>query len=253
MKQATILIFITLFIGMDVFAGAGTFPQGDSVKLLRDKLKFKTGRTIESGAVDPTSVATPGDQGSLFTNDTGVYFKGDDGITTNWTLLTPYGLPIMAKGSLLTSDGVANGEFTACADDEILVYDSAETAGVKCEAKPVASIDTVCSMKLQPKSTPVIDTQEGICSSTLTRSSAGQFQLTITGDPSWTRISCVCTPERDGGIGYGTQAFLCNIFDNPGTSGGGVFPIDFVLYRLGATTLTLSDADDKLFFMCKGQ
>ena len=45
---------------------------------------------------------------------------------------------ITAKGNLLTSDGSAQVEFTACADDEILVWDAAELSGMKCEAKPVA-------------------------------------------------------------------------------------------------------------------
>ena len=43
---------------------------------------------------------------------------------------------ITAKGNLLTSDGSAQVEFTACADDEILVWDAAELSGMKCEAKP---------------------------------------------------------------------------------------------------------------------
>jgi len=46
------------------------------------------------------------------------------------------GVPLLGKGSLLTSDGTTNGEFTACADDEIIVYDAAEVNGFKCEAKP---------------------------------------------------------------------------------------------------------------------
>jgi hypothetical protein len=45
---------------------------------------------------------------------------------------------ITAKGNLLTSDGAAQAEFGACADDEILVWDAAELAGMKCEAKPSA-------------------------------------------------------------------------------------------------------------------
>jgi len=43
---------------------------------------------------------------------------------------------ITAKGNLLTSDGSAQTEFAACADDEILVWDAAELTGMKCEAKP---------------------------------------------------------------------------------------------------------------------
>lgn len=50
------------------------------------------------------------------------------------------GLPTLSKGSLLTSDGTQNGEFTACNDGEILEYDSAQTAGLTCGAKPVAPV-----------------------------------------------------------------------------------------------------------------
>ena len=42
------------------------------------------------------------------------------------------GTPLMAKGSLLTSNGAANGEFVACADGDIIEWDSAEAAGFKC-------------------------------------------------------------------------------------------------------------------------
>ena len=58
------------------------------------------------------------------------------------------GVPLLAKGSLLTSNGTANGEFTACADDEIIVYDAAESNGFKCEAKPVdtdTNAGTLCN------------------------------------------------------------------------------------------------------------
>jgi len=50
------------------------------------------------------------------------------------------GVPLMAQGSLLTSNGTSNGEFTACANDQIVVWDSNETAGFKCEAKPVVPV-----------------------------------------------------------------------------------------------------------------
>ncbi len=46
------------------------------------------------------------------------------------------GVPLLGKGSLLTSDGANNGEFTACANDELIVWDTAEVAGFKCAAAP---------------------------------------------------------------------------------------------------------------------
>jgi hypothetical protein len=42
------------------------------------------------------------------------------------------GIPLMGKGSLYTSNGSTNGEWTACADGEILEWDAAEVAGIKC-------------------------------------------------------------------------------------------------------------------------
>jgi len=42
------------------------------------------------------------------------------------------GVPLMAKGSIFTSDGSDNGEYLACPNEEILIFDSAETSGLKC-------------------------------------------------------------------------------------------------------------------------
>lgn len=49
------------------------------------------------------------------------------------------GLPLLAKGSLLTSNGTANGEFSACANGEIIEWDSTEANGFKCVTKPTGS------------------------------------------------------------------------------------------------------------------
>lgn len=49
------------------------------------------------------------------------------------------GVPLLTKGALLTSDGFTNGEFV-CLDNEILVWDGLEAAGVKCEAKENSDI-----------------------------------------------------------------------------------------------------------------
>jgi hypothetical protein len=56
------------------------------------------------------------------------------------------GIPLLGKGSLLTSNGTSNGEFTACADGEIIEWDSAETNGFKCVTKPVdTNAGTLCA------------------------------------------------------------------------------------------------------------
>jgi len=60
-----------------------------------------------------------------------LYFQNDAG--DEYAVLDGGGgLPTMSKGSIITSDGVNNGEFTACADGEIVVWDSTEAAGIKC-------------------------------------------------------------------------------------------------------------------------
>lgn len=41
-------------------------------------------------------------------------------------------IPLLGKGSLLSSDGLDNGEFSACADGETIVWDASETNGFKC-------------------------------------------------------------------------------------------------------------------------
>ncbi len=53
--------------------------------------------------------------------------------------LNLFALPLMGKGEIQTSDGISNGEFSACANTEIIEWDSAETLGIKCVAKPVSA------------------------------------------------------------------------------------------------------------------
>ena len=54
-----------------------------------------------------------------------------DGTTAVWAPL-PEELALLSKGSIVTSNGTVNGEFSACADGYLLEWDSNETAGVKC-------------------------------------------------------------------------------------------------------------------------
>lgn len=63
--------------------------QGSAVKALKNEIKFFTAGSIQSGTVDPTSVAVSADSGSLYENtSTGnVYKKNDNGSTTNWSQL----------------------------------------------------------------------------------------------------------------------------------------------------------------------
>lgn len=63
--------------------------SGSSVKALKEKLKFFTAGSVESGTVDPTSVAVDADAGSLYLNTSNglVYRKLDAGSSTNWSIL----------------------------------------------------------------------------------------------------------------------------------------------------------------------
>lgn len=56
-------------------------------------------------------------------------------------------LDLLGKGSLVTSNGTDNGEFTACADGETLMYDASETNGFKCVAFNVATSRKFGSVK----------------------------------------------------------------------------------------------------------
>ncbi|MCC7159822.1 MAG: hypothetical protein IT281_09810, partial [Ignavibacteria bacterium] len=63
--------------------------SGSAVKALKDKLKFFTAGSVESGTVDPTSSAVDADKGSLYLNTSNgnVYRKLDSGSSTNWEIL----------------------------------------------------------------------------------------------------------------------------------------------------------------------
>jgi len=70
---------------------------------------------------------TAGDM--VYNTDTNQYdhFNG-----TIWVNMIGSGIPVMAKGALFASNGVANGEFAPCTDGQILEWDSLEAAGFKC-------------------------------------------------------------------------------------------------------------------------
>jgi hypothetical protein len=62
---------------------------------------------------------------------------------------------ITAKGNLLSHNGSDMLEFTACANDEIIVWDSAQTFGFSCQAQPSGgwvdvTTDTLDCIAMQP-------------------------------------------------------------------------------------------------------
>jgi uncharacterized delta-60 repeat protein len=72
--------------------GKSTVYQGAFVKTLKNNLKLKDAARILTGTDDPRSVATEAEKGSLYlrqnTNGGQVFYKLDDGTTTNWRLLS---------------------------------------------------------------------------------------------------------------------------------------------------------------------
>jgi len=81
--------------------GSPALFKANNVLLLKDNIEFFTGQFILSGDSDnPTSVAKSAPISSLYlrAGTSGVYFKTDNGSTTNWTLIA---------GSSVTDDPTA--------------------------------------------------------------------------------------------------------------------------------------------------
>jgi len=102
-------------------ASPGAIFSGDSIKLLKDNLLFKTGavKILTGDTDDPTSVAKNAPQGSLYIRSgTGaMYQKQDSGSSTNWSLLliAPISLTSSVSGVLPLANGGTNKNITASA------------------------------------------------------------------------------------------------------------------------------------------
>lgn len=92
--------------------------QGSAVKALKNELKFFTAGSIQSGTVDPSSVATSGDKGSLYINTSSalVYRKTDNGSSTNWTSIST------AQANLNVVSKTAN--YTISVNDDLVLADA---------------------------------------------------------------------------------------------------------------------------------
>ena len=64
-----------------------TIFQGDSVKALKDKFKFKSGEQIINSSVDPINTGVAATKGSICIYGGMVYKKNDDSTDTNWELI----------------------------------------------------------------------------------------------------------------------------------------------------------------------
>jgi len=93
MKNLVILIvlFILSAFYTEAKAGAGTFPQGDHIKQLKDKIEFKNSNVqiITNDSDDPTVVSKTATIGSIYVkaDDGKIYTKTDSGSSTNWDIV----------------------------------------------------------------------------------------------------------------------------------------------------------------------
>jgi hypothetical protein len=113
MKQTILLLFL-LIVTNHAFGGAGTFPQGDHVKQLKDKIEFKNTLTqiISNDADDPTSVAKSADEGSIYIQDGvgDIFIKRDSGSSINWNRVLLKDLANINDISDITITSAATGE-----------------------------------------------------------------------------------------------------------------------------------------------
>ena len=101
--------------------GSPAIFNGLFTKLLTGSgIKFRDNVRIVFLTVDPTSVATLGEAGSLGLRDEGsIYAKQDAGTTTNWTLLAA------SSGAAGDLDIInKTGNYTILATDEMITVDS---------------------------------------------------------------------------------------------------------------------------------
>jgi len=154
MKNILILIVLSV-MSFKALAGAGTYPQGDHVKLLKDKLEFKNSLvSIGVVGVDPSTVATSADAGSILIFGNVMYVKEDAGLTTNWTVSAKNGdidvstdivgvLPILNGGT-----GSATQNFVDLTTDQSIL-------GVKTFTGQYVAVSTTNGMRPCPIMTEV--------------------------------------------------------------------------------------------------
>lgn len=120
-------------------------PEG-SINFYYTEGRFDTslsGKTSDDLAEGSSNLYTTKDTkanlDALVTKVTGkLYYATDEEIVYYWdgssfVAVGTGGIPDLAKGSLVTSDGASNGELTVGTDGQVLVADSGETAGIKWE------------------------------------------------------------------------------------------------------------------------
>lgn len=86
MKILNILLLLLICANAFAIRSPFVWKGGFAKALPKDGIQFKDNKKIISSSVDPTSVATDGNAGSMLLNDAGnAFIKNDAGSSTNWT------------------------------------------------------------------------------------------------------------------------------------------------------------------------
>lgn len=112
---------ILILISFNAWSAFTPFPP---TPIEPGSLSSKAEVFSHDGSAD--AVLAPGTAGQVLTID----LAETTGL--KWTEPVVGGVPLMLKGSLLTSNGTANGEFVGCNDGERMEWDSAIASGIKC-------------------------------------------------------------------------------------------------------------------------
>lgn len=124
--------------------------NADSVKILKDKLKFKTGSQIITGdSDDPTSTAKSAPQGSVYLRSTTNvwYLKQDSGSTTNWSQIIDTDLTQTLNNKQVFLQGDATAPLEAATKQQL----DAAIDGVQRKAS--VSVSTTANITLSGEQT----------------------------------------------------------------------------------------------------
>lgn len=160
--------------------------NGDSVKILKDKLKFKTGLQVLTGdSDDPTSVAKDAPQGSIYLrSSTNVwYLKQDSGSSTNWSQIIDSDLTQTLNNKQVFLQGDATAPLEAATKQQL----DAAIDGVQRKAS--VSVSTVSNITLSGEQT--IDGVLTSASRVLVKSqsTASENGIYVSAAGAWSRTS----------------------------------------------------------------
>jgi hypothetical protein len=180
-KEKTGFVFFALFYFTLSFlvprseAGSPVIWGLSPVKahFLTPNLDFSTGLQIQTGSVDPSSVAVNAPAGSLYLKDSGgLYLKTDAGLSVNWTNLASSVLSMATFGSSPNNNGatISAGILT------LQPADATHQGGVSTGSQTFAGNKTFTG---------------SISSSNLSGTNTGDQTITLTGDVTGTGTASV--------------------------------------------------------------